>query len=166
MTTPQRPGWYPAPDGTGTEQWWNGAAWSDAKRGIGGAALPGLPNYQAAPPAAPAPSIPPRPDPYTAPPPPTGSPATLQGAPSGNRTITATNSTPVISLIFGLAGIFLFAPLGLVAIIMGAIVLRRPSSTKAERTMAIVGILAGIVGLIFGAIQVVFFVVSITGVPT
>src|SRR4051812_43516747 len=133
MTTPQRPGWYPAPDGTGTEQWWNGATWSDSKRGIGGAALPGLPNYQAAPPSGATPPVPPRPDPYTVPPPPTGSPVMLQSIMGGNRAVTATNSTPLISLIFGIVSIVFFAPLGLVAIIMGVIVLRRPMSTKAEK---------------------------------
>ena len=51
MAEPQRPGWYPAPDGSATEQWWNGASWSDSKRGVGGAALPGLPAYRAAPPS-------------------------------------------------------------------------------------------------------------------
>jgi uncharacterized protein DUF2510 len=164
MTTPQRPGWYPAPDGTATEQWWNGAAWSDSKRGLGGAALPGLPGYQAAPPAGGMPAVP-RPDPYTPQPPPTGSPVMLQPL-GGAVRATATNSTPLIALIFGIVGIFFFAPLGLVGIIMGATVLRRPGSTKAERSMAFIGIFAGIAALIWGAIQVIFFVVAITGLPS
>jgi len=31
MATPERPGWYPAPNGGG-EQWWNGVAWSESRR--------------------------------------------------------------------------------------------------------------------------------------
>jgi hypothetical protein len=31
MATPERPGWYPAPNGGG-EQWWNGVSWSESRR--------------------------------------------------------------------------------------------------------------------------------------
>lgn len=36
MSSPQTPGWYPAPDGAG-DQWWNGIDWSPARRPTGGA---------------------------------------------------------------------------------------------------------------------------------
>jgi hypothetical protein len=36
MSSPQTPGWYPAPDGAG-DQWWNGIDWSPARRPVGGA---------------------------------------------------------------------------------------------------------------------------------
>lgn len=35
---PRSPGYYPAPDGRG-EQWWNGVAWSESRRGAGSAVL-------------------------------------------------------------------------------------------------------------------------------
>jgi hypothetical protein len=112
------------------------------------------------------PSMPVRPDPYSPQPPPTGSPVTLQSITGGARTVTATNATPLMSIIFGAVGIFFFPPLGIVAIIMAAITLRRPTSTKAERTMAIVGLLAGIVALVAGAAQLLFIVISFTGLPS
>ncbi len=56
MAAPNSPGWYPAPDGNG-QQWWNGAGWSESRRNADGS-TPGLPGYQAAPPAVPAPSAP------------------------------------------------------------------------------------------------------------
>lgn len=77
-------GWYPDPENPAGERWWNGASWSDQKRG-GPAAVP---------------PVPPAPAGYTAPPtadqvytgPPTGQDAGLQygsayaqaGQPTGN----------------------------------------------------------------------------------
>jgi hypothetical protein len=154
MATPQRPGWYPAPDGGGTEQWWNGASWSDAKRGVGGAALPGLPTYRATPPpvAPGAEAMPPLPS--NQPPQPT-----LQRL-SGSS-VNLTSSTPTIALVFGLLGIFIFPLLGIVGIVLGTMVLRRPGTIGTQRTLAIGGIVTGIVALVWGAIQVLFLVMSI-----
>ena len=171
MTTPVRPGWYPAPDGSGTEQWWNGASWSDSKRGIGGAALPGLPGYQAAPPPTPAaaPGIE-RPDPYTAVPPPapyqTLQQIAGQNPSSTGRTITATNSTAVLAFVFGILSIFVFGLLGVVGIALGGVALRRPDTVGRLRGLALGGIITGIVGLIIGAVQVIFFIVALTGLPS
>ena len=171
MTTPVRPGWYPAPDGSGTEQWWNGASWSDAKRGPAGAALPGVPGYQAAPPPSPAaaPGIE-RPDPYTAPPPPAPYPTLQQVAgqnPSvAGRTVTLSNSTPVIAFIFGMLSIFVFGLLGIVGIALGVVALRKPETVGRVRGLAFGGIITGIVGLVIGAVQVIFFIVALTGLPS
>jgi hypothetical protein len=155
MAEPQRPGWYPAPDGSATEQWWNGASWSDSKRGIGGAALPGLPTYRAAPPSAapgsePAPAMPPTQPPYP----------TLASQTAG-RTVNLTNSSSTIAIVMGVIGIAFFAPLGIAAIWLGAKALKRPETVGTQRTLAIVGILLGIVALVWGAIQVVIFIVAI-----
>ena len=35
MDATRSPGWYPAPDGKG-EQWWNGAGWSESRKGATG----------------------------------------------------------------------------------------------------------------------------------
>ncbi|TPW70037.1 DUF2510 domain-containing protein [Schumannella sp. 10F1B-5-1] len=37
MDAPRSPGWYPDPDRAGAQRWWNGAGWSDARRGMSGA---------------------------------------------------------------------------------------------------------------------------------
>ncbi|GAB3410778.1 hypothetical protein GCM10027515_31530 [Schumannella luteola] len=36
-TSSDSPGWYADPERAGTQRWWNGAAWSDARRGMSGA---------------------------------------------------------------------------------------------------------------------------------
>ncbi len=169
MTTPVRPGWYPAPDGTATEQWWNGAAWSDSKRGVGGAAMPGLPGYQPAPPPTPAaaPGID-RPDPYAPPAAPAPYPTLQQitgqtAAPA--RTLNLTSSTAVLAFVFGMLSIFVLGLLGIVGIALGVVALRRPDTLGRQRGLAMGGIITGIVGLIIGAIQLIFFVVALTGLP-
>ena len=155
MATPQRPGWYPAPDGSATEQWWNGASWSDAKRGVGGAAMPGLPAYHAAPPsttpgAEPLPPLPPTQAPYP----------TLASQTSG-RSVNLTNSTPTLALVLGILGIFFFSPLGIAGIWLGARVLKRPETAGAQRSMAVGGIVTGIIALVWGGIQLAIFIFAI-----
>ena len=155
MAEPQRPGWYPAPDGSATEQWWNGAAWSDSKRGVGGAAMPGLPAYRAAPP-------PGAYGPETLPPmPPTQPPHPTLASQTGGRSVNLTSSTPMVALVLGVIGILFFAPLGIAAIWLGATVLRRPTTVGNQRTMAIGGIVTGIIALVWGGIQLAFFIVAI-----
>ena len=156
MAEPQRPGWYPAPDGSATEQWWNGASWSDSKRGVGGAALPGLPAYRAAPPSSmPGAEAPP-------PLPPTQPPYPTLASQTAGRTVNLTSSSPVIALAFGLAGIVFFAPLGIVGIALGATVLRRPTTVGTQRTLAIGGIVTGIIALVWGGLQLLFFIIALS----
>ena len=155
MATPQRPGWYTAPDGSATEQWWNGAAWSDTKRGVGGAAMPGLPAYRAAPPSMAPGSEPLPPLPSTQPPNPY---PTLAGQVGGTRSVNMTNSSPTIALVFGILGIFILAPLGIVGIGLGIRALRKPGTVGVQRSLAIGGIVSGIVGLVWGAIQLAFVI--------
>ena len=155
MAEPQRPGWYPAPDGSATEQWWNGASWSDSKRGVGGAALPGLPAYRAAPPSvAPGSEVPP-PLPPSQPPYPT-----LQSQ-VGARSVNVSNSTPTIALVMGLLGIFIFPLLGVAGIWLGATALRRPTTVGTQRSLAIGGIVTSIVALGWGALQLIFIIIGI-----
>jgi hypothetical protein len=165
MSTPQRPGWYPAPDGSRTEQWWNGAAWSDTKRGVGGAAMPGLPGYQAAPPVAPptsaAPDVP-RPDPYA---PPVGAPA-LQRVVGSGGSVNLTNSTAVLAFVFSMLGIFIFGPLAVVGIVLGIIAVRRPTTVGGQRAMAIAAIVAGFVALAIGAVQLLLIALAFMGQPS
>ncbi len=156
MATPQRPGWYPAPDGSATEQWWNGASWSDTKRGVGGAAMPGLPAYRAAPPpGAYGPETPP-------PMPPTQPPSPTLASQTGGRTVNLTSSTPIIALVLGVVSMLFFSPLGIAAIWLGARVLPRPTTVGTQRTMAIAGIVTGILGLLWGVINVIFWIVAFT----
>ena len=155
MTEPQRPGWYPAPDGSATEQWWNGASWSDSKRGVGGAALPGLPAYRAAPPSSTPGSEAPPPLPPTQPPYPT------LASQTGGRSVNLTSSTPTVALVFGLIGIFVFPLLGIIGIVLGFMVLRRPATVGTQRTLAIGGIATGIIALVRGAIELTFVIIAI-----
>ena len=101
---PKSPGWYPSPDGNG-QQWWNGSAWSDARRNSDGSnpVHGGLPGYQAAPPSATMPNIPP--------------PAPTSGAlrvPSiGNP------ATWVIPIVFSIIGFTVYNLFGVIALIAG-----------------------------------------------
>jgi hypothetical protein len=156
MAEPQRPGWYPAPDGSATEQWWNGASWSDTKRGAGGAAMPGLPAYRATPPASPYGAEAPPPLPPTQPPYPT------LASQTGARSVNVSNSTPTIALIFGLIGLFAFAPLGAAGIWLGIVALRRPTTVGTQRSIAIGGVITGIIALVWGAINLVIVIAAIT----
>ena len=155
MAEPQRPGWYPAPDGSATEQWWNGASWSDTKRGLGGAALPGLPAYRAAPPSA-------APGSETPPPlPPTQQPYPTLASQTGGRSVNLTTSTPTMALVFGLLGIFIFPLLGIVGLVLGMMVLRRPTTVGTQRTLALGGIVTGIIALVWGGIQLAILIFAI-----
>lgn len=150
MAEQRGPGWYPAPDGNG-EQWWNGAGWSESRRGADGTP-PGLPGYQAAPPRVPPPPAAPvpmgAPNPYAV-------PAPQAAAPAGTR---VTSNPSVIGLIFGALSLVVFAPLGVVAIVLGIVALRRPDGVSGSpRVMAIVAIVLGGAGILGGFAQLVFF---------
>jgi hypothetical protein len=102
--TPMTPGWYPSPDGNG-QQWWNGSTWSDARRNVDGSnpVLGGLPGYQAAPPSATMPDIPP--------PAPTSGAARIPSI--GNP------ATWVIPIVFSIIGFTVYNLFGVIALIAG-----------------------------------------------
>ena len=158
MATPMSPGWYPAPDGNG-EQWWNGAGWSDGRRNADGT-TPGLPGYQAAPPVTPAAATTPvGPAPISAPNP-YGQPATA----GTSRKLLVGNSPALVALVFSGLSVFVFAPLGIVGIVLGIIALRKAEATGATRGMAIGAIVLGAVGLVLGIIQLVIWIAALAPV--
>jgi hypothetical protein len=122
MSTPtQSPGWYPAPDGKG-QQWWNGSAWSDARRNADGSAatLGGLPNYQAAPP----------------PGGPTNIPAPAPGA-GVSRIGTISNPTFwIIPLVFSIVGFTVYNLFAVFALIAG-LAMFKPAGPIARVIIAI-----------------------------
>ncbi len=160
MATPMSPGWYPAPDGNG-EQWWNGAGWSDGRRNPDGT-TPGLPGYQAAPPVTPpAATTPAGPVPLAAP-----NPYGQRTAAGGNNVglVRAANNPALIGIVFSALSLFVFAPLGIVGIVMGIIGLRKPDIPKATRGIAIGAIALGALGLVIGIVELVVFIVGIASV--
>lgn len=158
MAEQRSPGWYPAPDGSG-EQWWNGAGWSESRRNADGT-TPGLPGYQATPPpSAPWVSAPPAPAPPAAPAPlgapnPYAPPAPQAARPAGTR---VASNPGVVGLIFGALSLVVFPLLGVVAIVLGIVALRRPAASGSPRIMAIVAIVLGCLGILGGFVQLVFF---------
>jgi hypothetical protein len=153
MTTPLSAGWYPAPDGNG-EQWWNGAGWSDGRRN-GAGTVPGLPGYQAAPPVTSPPAPLGAPNPYAQPTPTT--PATT----SAGR---VTSNRALVALIFGLLSIIVFAPLGIVGIVLGIMGRRKPGGTSSTRWMSTGAILLGSIGLVIGIVGLVISILSFAAI--
>jgi hypothetical protein len=163
MATPMSPGWYPAPDGRG-QQWWNGAGWSESRRNADGTS-PGLPGYQAAPPAAQvapvlngttaqpgvfqpvAPSNVPAPqgapNPYAQP----GTPLRATG-------VRAATNPAVPALILGGLGVVVWPPLGIIGLVLGILALRKPGT---NRTFAMLAIGLGAISVVIGIVQIVLF---------
>jgi hypothetical protein len=100
-----------------------------------------------------------------APPPlPPVQPPTLAAQVGGARSVNLTNSTPTVALIFGLLGLFIFPPLGIVAIVLGIMTLRRPTTVGTQRTLAIAGIVTGIFSLVWGSLQLGIFFLTLSPV--
>jgi hypothetical protein len=148
-----RPGWYPDPDGTPGERWWNGSGWSDSRRG-------GTPVAAVASVAA---TTSPRPDPYA-------TPAPAVSAPMRNIfTIDARqNRMSVAALVTGLIGLFGFSVLGPVAIVFGLIGISRARQLRAQGTagstlvLATVGFVAGLIATFLLIVAIIAFAASIT----
>lgn len=140
-----RPGWYPDPQGQG-ERWWNGASWSDTRRG--GATAP-------PPPAA-------RPDPYA-------KPATLATtvAPSGSTVDLSQNRFALLALILGFVGLFASIT-GPAALVLGFLGIRQAQRLKAQGrpsssiTFAAIGVVLGVIATIMLIVSIVAFFAAIT----
>lgn len=173
MSSPQTPGWYPAPDGAG-DQWWNGIDWSPARRPTGGA------------PSAPVVVAPPTPTVvYSASNPAPQSPA--EGGPDGARTLPpgavaldlsalraagTINARPNPQALYGLvAGVIafffnIFLVPSILAIVFSSRGLARANQLAAEgatttlRNAAIGGLAMGIISTIIGLIQALVVVGS------
>lgn len=144
MAAPNSPGWYPAPDGNG-DQWWNGAGWSESRRNADGT-TPGLPGYEAAPPAVPLP-----PPAAPAAPVPLGAPNPYAQPAAGTPTARKTATNPaIVGVILGVVSLAAFPPIGIASIVLGILELRKPATTM--RGMAIASIALGAAGLLFGVI--------------
>lgn len=156
MSTPQRPGWYPAPDGSPGEQWWNGAGWSESRRGA--AAAP-----TQAPTATPAVS-PHRPDPYALAHRGVTPPGQLPLPAARPVSVATANSAATISFVLGLVSLGL-GIVGIPAIILGLIgmsrakVIQPPSA--AGKWMALAGIILGAFGLVMGLIPFLIFLATL-----
>jgi hypothetical protein len=129
---PQSPGWYPAPDGNG-QQWWNGSTWSDARRNSDGTTtLGGLPGYQAAPPSATIPDLPP--PPATA--------GALQVPSFGNP------ATWVIPIVFSIIGFTVYNLFAVFALIAGLAMFK--ASGTVGRVIIAISIVISIAAIVSG----------------
>jgi len=180
----KRAGWYPDPDGAGGERWWNGAGWSDSRRGGAVTSAPAVAAVSSAAPVAaevaaasappPAPVIysasnpaPQRPDPY-------GQArvidmrnAVLSTAPG--RTINASvNRNAFYGFVTGLISVFFnfFFVLSIVAIvfsIMGISRARQLAAQGAPSTLmglAVAGLAMGTLSTVIAIIGFLVFVVA------
>lgn len=151
MTTPQRAGWYPAPDRNG-EQWWNGASWSESRRGAATETAPvPLSNII---PSAYVPAVPrgARPDPYRIP------DAAALGPTGASVT---SNPLAIAALVAGVVSVVV-ALIGPVAVVLGILGLRR-GGPKPARLFSIVGITLGAVSSLGGLVSLVTLVVALLG---
>lgn len=150
----QRPGWYPDPDGVPGERWWNGAGWSDSRRG--GVNSPPPVIYSAENPAPQAPNDRPVPT------------IDLRGMTSVN---TRLNPAALYGFIAGLIGLFfnfLLVP-SILAIVFSARGLVRANQLNSEgltpnlRVFAVIGLVLGIFGSVTGLVQAIIVIVTIIG---
>ncbi|MCU1440488.1 MAG: hypothetical protein JWP85_1485 [Rhodoglobus sp.] len=157
----QRAGWYPDPDGTPGERWWNGTSWSDSRRTPGAttvtspSAAPVI--YSASSPA------PQRPDPYAT----MGvGPSTPRAAMSidarANRNAMIGFVTGIIAMVFNFLGI-----LGPVAIVFSALGIVKARQLKAQgaannlMVFALIGLLLGLIATIIGFVTFIVFIVTV-----
>lgn len=150
----QSPGWYPDPEGGAGQRWWNGAGWSDSRRGgsAATAATPPTPSiiYSADNPA------PQRPDPGTAP---------VRAVWTVKPQV---NSNATIGLAMGIIALFmnLFYLLGVVAIVFSALGIVRARKLRAQgapRTLMGLALIGVALGTIATVIAIVTIVATITG---
>ncbi|MFM9877820.1 MAG: DUF2510 domain-containing protein [Rhodoglobus sp.] len=175
----KRAGWYADPDGASGERWWNGAGWSDSRRG--GAASVAVPAPVAVPVPVPAPvpapviysaanPAPQRPDPYGAARSVVWTGAVINATPGRNVDVQVNKYafygfiTGIISVFFNL--LFLLAPLAIVFSIMG---IARARQLKAQgapttlMTMALIGLGTGSLSVLVGLVALIGSIASVIG---
>lgn len=177
MPAPATPGWFPDPDGGAGERWWNGLAWSDARRDPQTVSAPAAPAAVAS--AAPvSAAVPPVPVIYSASNPAPQSPA--EGGPgtpsfsvpalsrvSAAMSLDArVNPMALYGLIAGIVAFFfnVFLVPSIVAIVFSARGLARANQLAAEgkvttmRNAAVGGLAMGVISAIIGLVESLVFV--------
>lgn len=141
------PGWYPDPEGKPGERWWNGAGWSDTRRG----GAPAAPQPLATVPAPPAVQ---RPDPYARTYAPIATPprATLDFR---------QNRFAALSFILGLVGLFGFSIAGPAAVVLGILGISRARKLAAGGGPA--NIVFPAIGIVAGAIATFVLLITVAG---
>ncbi|MEP6480555.1 MAG: DUF2510 domain-containing protein [Rhodoglobus sp.] len=181
----KRAGWYPDPDNAGGERWWNGAGWSDSRRGGAAAAAsspyapaatgtaatlaPGVPNIPM--PAVPLPpagysagsSAPPRPNPYAQPyaTPQVGSSTSINV--SVNRNAMIGFITGLVSLFFNL--FFVLAPLAIVFSALGLVKARALAAQGTPRNLlvyAVIGLVCGVIAVVMSVFTIAAFFLALS----
>lgn len=153
----KRAGWYPDPTGAPGERWWNGATWSETKRGAAAPTASSPIIYSASNPA------PERPDPYAAVPPLAAAGANRVIDLRLNRYASIGFLTGLISLFFN--AFFVLAPIAIVFSILG---LRTAARLKAQGipntggSIAWVGLACGVIGVLISIVTLILFIASIT----
>ena len=141
MSTPgasKSPGWYPSPDGNG-QQWWNGSAWSDARRNADGSnpVHGGLPGYQAAPPSGSMVNVPP----------PSPTSGALRVPSIGNP------ATWVIPIVFSIIGFTVYNLFGVIALIAGLAMFK--ASGTVGRVIIAISFVISIAAIVSGVMSFV-----------
>ena len=143
----KRPGWYPDPEGKPGERWFNGATWSDTRRG-------GAPSA----PVTLTPSAP-RVDPYAPSPGNTSPPL-----PAGARASANANAPALVGFIVGLVSVFALNFAGPVAIVFSILGIAKARQQKAAGSAGSSTLVLASIGLITGFIATVIFVVTIVAI--
>jgi len=173
-------GWYPDPDSAAGERWWNGAGWSDSRRGGAGAAQstpygPGSTSAVPLPPsaAATAPVVAPpvysaenpapqRPDPYAQ----SYQPTPVRAATAIN---VSANRNAIVGFVTGLIALFanVFYVLGPISIVFSALGLVKARQLAAQgvkanlMVFAVIGLFAGGISTVIGIISIIAFISSL-----
>ena len=136
------PGWYPDPDGKPGDRWWNGAGWSDSRRG--GVSAVGAPVSQ-------------RPDPYAP-----AVPVAPARVSSGITLDLRQNRFATLSLILGIIGVFGFSLTGPPAVVLGILGINQARALRASGATSS-NIVVPTLGLVLGGVATFFLIVAIIG---
>jgi hypothetical protein len=156
----RRPGWYPDPQGAPGERWWNGAGWSDSRRG-GASSAASAPAYHSA-----VGPVLQRPDPYA--PSPTLATSTSPAPPRTGSAALRQNQLATVGFVTGLMSLFGLSILGPVAVVFSALGFRRARQLRTEGSggssaaLAWIGIVGGAVGTVALVVAIVSFFAAIT----